>query len=88
MICVHNVVAASAVAGMIGKEGLVIRKTFVAFVYYALFAGSLGYAIVWTRTYGPLNAGTVIASLIAIGAIIVIALGSRNRTRTDTDGHE
>lgn len=26
-ICVHNVVAASAVVGLIGKEGLVIRKT-------------------------------------------------------------
>ena len=27
MICVHNVVAASAVAGMEGEEGNVIRKT-------------------------------------------------------------
>ena len=27
IICVHNVVAASAVAGLIGREGAVIRKT-------------------------------------------------------------
>ena len=49
MICVHNVVAASAAVGLIGHEGAVIRKTLVPFVYYALFAGALGYAIVWYR---------------------------------------
>ena len=47
MICVHNVVAASAAVGLIGREGAVIRKTLVPFVYYALLAGALGYAIVW-----------------------------------------
>ena len=29
MICVHNVVAASAVVGLVGKEGTVIRKTLI-----------------------------------------------------------
>jgi lactate permease len=48
MICVHNVVAASAVVGLIGREGAVIRKTLIPFVYYALVAGLLGYAIVWS----------------------------------------
>jgi lactate permease len=43
MICVHNVVTASAVAGLLGKEGLVIRKTFFAFLGYALIAGVVGY---------------------------------------------
>jgi len=33
MICVHNVVAASAVVGLLGREGLVIRQTFLSFVY-------------------------------------------------------
>lgn len=46
-ICVHNVVAASAVVGLVGKEGTVIRKTLLVFSYYALFAGLLGYFIVW-----------------------------------------
>jgi lactate permease len=45
MICVHNVVAASAVVGLLGKEGAVIRKTFVPFLYYALLPGVLGYLI-------------------------------------------
>ena len=43
MICVHNVVAASAVVGMLGREGLVIRRTFFPFVYYALLTGTVGY---------------------------------------------
>ncbi|MCH2203635.1 MAG: L-lactate permease [Fuerstiella sp.] len=41
-ICVHNVVAALAVAGMVGREGLVIRRTLLVFVYYAGTAGILG----------------------------------------------
>jgi lactate permease len=44
-ICVHNVVAASAVVGLVGREGSVIRKTLIVFVYYALVAGCLGFAI-------------------------------------------
>ena len=42
-ICVHNVVAASAVVGLSGKEGTVIRKTLVVFLYYALLTGTVGY---------------------------------------------
>ena len=51
-ICVHNVVAASAVVGLVGKEGIVIRKTLIVFAYYALLPGALGYAIVWSATKG------------------------------------
>ena len=42
VICVHNVVAAAATVGLLGKEGLVIRKTLPVFVYYALFTGAIG----------------------------------------------
>jgi lactate permease len=44
-ICVHNVVAASAAVGLLGREGLVIRRTLPVFAGYALFAGLLGYAV-------------------------------------------
>jgi lactate permease len=47
-ICVHNVVTASAVVGLMGREGAIIRKTLLVFVYYALVTGILGYAIVWS----------------------------------------
>jgi lactate permease len=46
MICVHNVVAAGAVVGLVGREGAVIRKTIPPFLYYALAAGLIGFAIV------------------------------------------
>ncbi|MDB4474562.1 L-lactate permease, partial [Opitutaceae bacterium] len=42
VICVHNVVAASAVVGMVGREGDVIRKTVLVFLYYATVAGIIG----------------------------------------------
>ncbi|MBP86050.1 MAG: lactate permease [Planctomycetaceae bacterium] len=45
-ICVHNVVAASAVVGLIGKEGAIIRKTLPVFCYYATVTGIVGYVIV------------------------------------------
>lgn len=47
MICVHNVVAASAVVGLIGREGDVIRKTFLPFCYYILLTGTLGMIILF-----------------------------------------
>jgi lactate permease len=48
-ICVHNVVAAAATVGLLGKEGIIIRRTLVVFVYYALMAGLIGYAIIATQ---------------------------------------
>ncbi|QBP42453.1 L-lactate permease [Paenisporosarcina antarctica] len=80
MIAVHNVVAASAVVGLVGKEGDIIRKTFLPFVYYALLTGSIGYSIVWYSQKGIFNLGTFIAVLIACIAIYIIAT---NRKRTD-----
>lgn len=65
-ICVHNVVAASAVVGMTGREGLVIRKTLPLFLGYAFLAGSLGYAIVMTPTQGAMNAGSVVFALFLL----------------------
>ena len=45
-ICVHNVVAASAVAGIYGREGQIIRKTLPLFLYYAIGAGIICWLIV------------------------------------------
>ena len=84
MICVHNVVAASAVAGLVGKEGMVIRKTVWGFLYYALFAGSLGYAIVSWNEHGLFNIGTLIVAMIWATAIALIILSGRRRHRVRT----
>ena len=77
MICVHNVVAACAVAGLIGKEGAVLRKTTVTFVYYALLPGAVGYAVVWHAQKGMLNAGSLVAGAIVVLVIALIATNNR-----------
>jgi len=43
MVTVHNVVAASATVGLVGREGDLIRKTVIPMTYYCLFAGALAY---------------------------------------------
>jgi lactate permease len=45
-ICVHNVVTASAVAGLSGQEGSIIRTTLPLFLWYATITGLLGWFIV------------------------------------------
>ncbi len=47
-ICVHNVVTASAVAGLSGREGGIIRTTAPLFLWYAAITGVAGLVIVWT----------------------------------------
>ncbi|GAB6058104.1 L-lactate permease [Desulfonatronum parangueonense] len=43
MICVHNVVAVLTTVGLLGKEGIVIRKIAPIAVGYALLAGVIGW---------------------------------------------
>jgi len=42
MIAIHNVVAASATVGLLGKEGVTLRKTILPTIYYVIVAGILG----------------------------------------------
>jgi len=42
MIAIHNVVAASATVGMLGREGYILRKTILPTLYYVIFAGIMG----------------------------------------------
>jgi lactate permease len=86
MICVHNVVAASAVVGLVGREGAVIRLTLWPFVYYALLPGAVGYAIVWSAQKGIVNLGTLVAAIIVIGAVVAIATLGRRRSAVDGAG--
>ena len=79
IICVHNVVAASAVAGLIGKEGSVIRKTLLPFLYYALMTGALGYGIV-NLSNGVFNAGFIVVA--AIVATMVYYIYKYNKVST------
>jgi lactate permease len=42
MIAIHNVVAASATVGLLGREGATLRKTILPTVYYLMVIGILG----------------------------------------------
>ncbi len=42
MVAIHNVVAASATVGLLGREGVTLRKTVWPTLYYVLFTGVIG----------------------------------------------
>jgi lactate permease len=42
MIAIHNIVAASATVGLLGREGALLRLTLLPTIYYVLAAGLLG----------------------------------------------
>ncbi|MGB7448082.1 MAG: L-lactate permease [Ornithinimicrobium sp.] len=84
MITIHNVVAASATVGLLGREGDLIRKTIFPTLYYCLAAG--GIAFVWVNGFG-LNAGSILllVLVLAIAAIIVkFAREPEHRSQTAT----
>jgi lactate permease len=55
MIAIHNVVAASATVGLLGKEGATLRKTVLPTIYYLLVIGVLGLiAVHWFDVSDPL----------------------------------
>jgi len=72
MICVHNVVFASATVGLLGKEGSVIRKTLAPMAGYALFAGGIG--LVLLRGIGA-NIGTAVVAMVACFLLWLISQG-------------
>ncbi len=41
MVCINNVVAVCAVVGLVGKEGMILKKTVIPFVLYGVIVGSL-----------------------------------------------
>ncbi|MCG9661263.1 L-lactate permease [Vibrio mediterranei] len=47
MIAIHNVVAASATVGLLGREGLTLRRTVIPTFYYLVVTGLIGLALVY-----------------------------------------
>ncbi len=51
MVCIHNIVAACAVTGLIGREGLILKRTFWPFVLYGIVVG----IVAGVMSFGPLS---------------------------------
>ncbi|GAA5644879.1 MULTISPECIES: L-lactate permease [Vibrio] len=47
MIAIHNVVAASATVGLLGREGATLRKTIIPTFYYLLVTGVIGLVVIY-----------------------------------------
>ncbi|MEF1289452.1 L-lactate permease [Vibrio sp. M260118] len=47
MIAIHNVVAASATVGLLGREGATLRKTIIPTIYYLLVTGIIGLVAIY-----------------------------------------
>lgn len=47
MIAIHNVVAASATVGLLGREGATLRKTVIPTFYYLVMTGVIGLVLIY-----------------------------------------
>jgi lactate permease len=52
MIAIHNIVAAAATVGLLGREGALLRKTIIPTLYYVILAGLLGLAAIYLLNIG------------------------------------
>jgi lactate permease len=75
-IAIHNIVAASATVGLLGREGDLLRKTVLVTSYYCLVAGPVAY--IFIHGLG-LNPGTIMLVLVIAG----LALLARRLMRQD-----
>ena len=57
MVAIHNVVAASATVGLLGREGATLRKTILPTLYYLVVVGLLGLLAVHVLGVGDPLAG-------------------------------
>ena len=51
MFCIHNVVAASATVGLLGQEGITLRRTVIPTVYYCTLVGLIGLIVIYGFGY-------------------------------------
>ncbi|MGJ7034220.1 lactate permease [Anoxybacillus eryuanensis] len=76
MICVHNVVAASATVGLVGQEGSLIRKALIPMTYYILAAGMLGMGFI----VGGFNIWFILYAVVVVAFILFMA-SNRGKTK-------
>nr|WP_308747472.1 L-lactate permease [Caldalkalibacillus thermarum] len=82
MICVHNVVAASATVGLVDREGDLIRQALIPMTYYILAAGVLGMALI-TGGANP----WYLAWLVIIGLFLAFMLTNKGAVGEQNISH-
>lgn len=75
MICVHNVVAASAVVGLTDREGDVIRMTLIPMTYYVVQAGLVGMGFIYSGVWWVL-------AFVWLAGVVTAMTMNRGRERT------
>lgn len=84
-IAVHNIVAASATVGLLGREGDLLRKVLIVTMYYCTTAGSIAY--IMAHGFG-LNLGAIgLTTLIAGLGLLAWWLIRRDRSTVATPPH-
>ncbi|OLT14025.1 lactate permease [Kocuria sp. CNJ-770] len=69
-IAIHNIVAASATVGLLGREGDLLRKTIIVTTYYCLAGGAIAYLFI----HGVgLNLGTIMLVALIAGLALIAA---------------
>lgn len=76
-VAIHNIVAASATVGLLGREGDLIRKTALITAYYCLVAGGVGYLMI----YGFTLTGIVYA-VVVLALFVGVVLWMLNREKS------
>lgn len=79
-IAIHNIVAASATVGLLGREGDLLRKTILVTMYYCLTAGIV--AFLFIHGFG-LNAGTIMLILLLAGLALLVRWMRRQQPSRD-----
>ncbi len=46
MVCINNVVAVCAVVGLVGKEGMILKRTVIPFILYGLVVGCMVFVMI------------------------------------------
>ena len=68
-VAIHNIVAASATVGLLGREGDLVRKTALTTAYYCLVAGGIGYFMIYGVTLVGIIHAAVVAAVV-VGSIL------------------
>lgn len=83
MLTVHNVVAAAATVGLLGREGLLIRKTIIPMSYYCLLAGGLALVASGVGGLGFTVGGIVVVG-VYLGLVALVVVLSRREAGSPT----